>query len=241
MQPGFPGRGRRVVAFDAAAEVGVAPRECPPAYFLVPTITRLVRQAHDASRISIFVDGEFAFGISAALAAELGLAAGKELSDADLKRIDATSTVEREYERVLKLLTARAHARAELLRKLEARGVDAVVARQAVARAEADGYVDDDRFARDFARQGRDLKGWAPARARLELRRRGVDPDTIDGALAAVYSEADLLEIAVRLARLRARRISGERESRRRRLAGFLARRGFATDICRRAVDEVAP
>lgn len=207
----------------------------------MPRITRLAEQAHDASRISIFVDGEFAVGISALLAAELGLAPGKELSDDDLKCIADAALVEREYERVLKLLGVRAHSRAELLRKLAARGVDASVARQAVARAEARGYVDDAQFAREFARQGRDLKGWAPARARLELRRRGVDAEAIQQALDAVYSEAGLVAIAVRLARARAARITGERESRRRRLASFLARRGFATDICRRAVDEVAP
>jgi regulatory protein len=207
----------------------------------VPKITRLARQAHDDGRVSVFIDGEFAFGISARLAARLELATGKELTPGERDELAAASEVEQEYERVLRLLGMRAHSRAELIRKLQGRGVDTSVARQAVARAEAEGYVDDAQFARDFARQGRDLRGWAPARARLELRRRGVAADEIDAALESVYSETDLLAIAVCLARGRAGRISGERESRRRRLAGFLARRGFATDICRRAVDEVAP
>lgn len=207
----------------------------------MPKITRLVCQAKDPSRVSVFLDEAFAFGISQKLAVQLGLAKGSELSPEQQRSIAAASEEEKEYERVLRLLAIRSHARAELLRKLAKRGVDAEVARRAVDRAAAEGYVDDAQFARDFARSGRDLKAWAPARTRLELRRRGVAPDDIEQALEVAYTETDLLEVALRLATDRARRVSGEREARRRRLAAFLARRGFSTDICRKAVDEVAP
>ena len=207
----------------------------------VPKITRLVRQAKDPSRVSVFLEDSFAFGISQRLAVQLGLAKGNELTQDQQQAIAAASAEEKEYERVLRLLAMRAHARAELLKKLQARGVASEVALRAVDRAQAEGYVDDGAFARDFARQGRDLKSWAPARAKLELRRRGIAPDTIEQALEAVYTETDLYDVALQLARARARRITGEREARRRRLAAFLSRRGFPTDICRRAVDEVAP
>jgi len=185
------------------------------------TITRLVIQAKDPSRVSVFLDEVFAFGIS--------------------QTLEAASAEEIEYERVLRLLAIRSHARAELLRKLTARGVSKDVAQRAVDRAAAEGYVDDAQFAREFAQHGRDVRAWAPARARLELRRRGVATENIDSALEAVYQETDLFEAALKLARARAPKLTGEREAMRRRLAAYLSRRGFTTDICLKAVDEVAP
>jgi regulatory protein len=148
---------------------------------------------------------------------------------------------ERAYERVIRLLAGRSHSRAELLRKLRQRGIGKRAAEQAVERATREGYVDDGRFALEFARHSRSLKGWAPARVRQELAKRGVDRDLVDEALAEVYAEVDLLELATHLAQARAARLSGDTESRRRRLVGYLERRGFSTSVCRAAVDAVAP
>ena len=138
---------------------------------------------------------------------------------------------ERAYERVIRFLAGRSHSRAELLRKLRQRDVDRAAAEQAVERAQSEGYVDDGRFALEFTRHSQTIKGWA----------RGVEGELIDAALAEVYAEVDLLELATRLAQVRAARLSGDTESRRRRLVGYLSRRGFATSVCRAAVDAVAP
>jgi len=104
---------------------------------------------------------------------------------------------ERAYERVIRLLAGRSHSRAELLRKLRQRGIGKKAAEQAVERATREGYVDDGRFALEFARHSRSIKGWAPARVRQELGKRGVDRDLVDAALAEVYAEVDLLELAM--------------------------------------------
>jgi regulatory protein len=148
---------------------------------------------------------------------------------------------ERAYERVIRLLAGRSHSRAELLRKLRQRDVDRAAAEQAVERAQSEGYVDDGRFALEFTRHSQTIKGWAPMRVRQELKQRGVEGELIDAALAEVYAEVDLLELATRLAQARAARLSGDTESRRRRLVGYLSRRGFTTSVCRTAVDAVAP
>jgi regulatory protein len=148
---------------------------------------------------------------------------------------------ERAYERVIRILAGRSHSRAELMRKLRQRGVGKVAAEQAVERATSEGYVDDGRFALEFTRHGQTIKGWAPARVRQELAKRGVDRELVDVALNEVFADVDLLEQATRLAQARAARLSGDTESRRRRLVGYLERRGFSTSVCRAAADAVAP
>lgn len=207
----------------------------------VAKITRITTQTRHPDRVSVFLDGEFAFGLSKTQAAELNLTEGRELSDAEVEALRGDVDDARVYDRLLRLLAIRAHSRAELKRKLVARRFDREAVARALARAEEAGYLDDTQFALDFARQGRDLKGWAPARTRLELRRRGVAAPAIEQALADIYGDIDLLEQAIALAAARVRRLSGDRESVRRRLVGFLTRRGYPTAICRKATDAVAP
>jgi regulatory protein len=204
-------------------------------------ITALVAQTRNPNRVSVFLDGKFAFGLSTMSALELKLAVGRELEESEIEGLQRTLNKNQLYDRVLRLLSLRSHSRAELMRKLAAKGVEKAAAQEALATAEAQGYLDDGRFAQEFARQGRDLKGWAPVRARMELRKRGVGREEIEAALSSVYAEIDPLEQAITLARARVRRFTGDRESRRRRLASFLARRGFPTSVCHQAVDEVAP
>jgi regulatory protein len=145
------------------------------------------------------------------------------------------------YERVIRLLTRRAHSRAELLRKLKDRGVQAEYAREAVDRAGREGYVNDLEFARLFAQQARDLKGWAPLRLKQALAQRGVATDHVEQAIEDTYSDVELLDLALAQARKRAARLQGDVESRRRRLAGYLQRRGFPAAVVRAATDDVAP
>jgi regulatory protein len=145
------------------------------------------------------------------------------------------------YERVIRFLARRAHSRAELLRKLKDRGVQAVYAREAVDRAGQEGYVNDLEFARLFARQARDLKGWAPLRLKQALSQRGVSKDLVEQATGEVYADVELLDLAMDQARKRGLRLHGDVASRRRRLAGYLERRGFPAAVVRAATDDVAP
>ena len=145
------------------------------------------------------------------------------------------------YAKIIRLLAVRSHSEAELKRKLGARKIAEEKIGVAIAKARLEGYVNDGRFASEFARYGRDRKAWAPGRTRQELKQRGVASDLIEDAIREVFADSDLREQALELAKARVRRMSGDTESNRRRLAGFLSRRGYSVSVCRDVVDEVAP
>jgi SOS response regulatory protein OraA/RecX len=144
------------------------------------------------------------------------------------------------YDRVIRLLTGRAHSRAELIRKLKARGASAAVALEAVDKAAAQGYVNDAEYARMYARQARDHKGLAPLRIKAELAKRGVEAHHVEEALGEVFAETDIADQACALAQKRALRLSGDIQSKRRRLAAFLERRGFPVHVTLAAVVIIA-
>lgn len=71
-----------------------------------------------------------------------------------------------------------------------------------------------------------------------ELRRKGVEPEVAEHALEQIDDD-DELTAARELAARKARASRGlDRDKRRRRLAGMLARKGYSPGVAMRAVDE---
>ncbi len=130
----------------------------------------------------------------------------------------------------LHLLARRDHSSAELTRKLDARGFPPQEIETAIARLQQLAYLDDRRYAEQWAaRAVREGKAVGP-RLRLELRRRGIPPDAIDAALAACSEELDERQS---IADLLARRFAGfdpatAAPNEKRRLIGWFQRRGFS-------------
>jgi regulatory protein len=143
-------------------------------------------------------------------------------------------------EAALKLLERMRRTRAELAKRLRAKGHEGAVVEGVLDRLAAVGLVDDIEYARAFLveRWGRRAAGWT--RLRLELRKRGVRDDDIAAARERFEAEsggADEAATARRVAEQAAGRMRGlEPRVRQRRLYGLLARRGFAPDTIRQAL-----
>ncbi len=96
-----------------------------------------------------------------------------------------------------------------------------------------DGGVDDERFARRFAEDKRELRGWGPDRIAGALRARGIDEPLIEAAVEAEGAEA-LLERALELVEVSG--IDPRDEASRARALSLLARRGFPLEVAYDAV-----
>jgi regulatory protein len=131
----------------------------------------------------------------------------------------------------LKLLTIRARSRAELGQRLEERGFEAAAVAETLARLERVGLVDDAALAKTVA-EGRAERGLdAPAIA-AELRGRGVDPALADRASQAAVPAEDRADRCRQVAQARLVQLHGlPAATQLRRLAGYLARRGYPPDL----------
>jgi regulatory protein len=138
-----------------------------------------------------------------------------------------------ELERALALayayLNRRELTEAEVRRRLEARGVDAATAAAAIETLQDQGYVDDERFARLFTEDKRDLEQWGSERIRRTLLERGIDRDLVEATLSQAPAQ-DELDRARALLR---RRFPGPLLDRRERdrALGILLRKGFDPDL----------
>ena len=93
--------------------------------------------------------------------------------------------------------------------------------------------LDDERFARRYAEDKRDLSGWGPERIREALLDRGVPIDTIEGVLA-LDSHGDQLDRAREILIRRARPLGDDAD--RQRALEYLGRRGYDHEIAYQAV-----
>jgi regulatory protein len=152
-------------------------------------------------------------------------------------------------DRALTLLTARSHARAELERKLRARGFAPAVLRPVLDDLVRLHLLDDTAFARELIRQKQESSRPLGRRRLLaELQRRGVAGDIVaqmGQELADAGSGEETAELARAVGALHARRRL-RRPGRDPRLEQascyrFLIGRGFSPDIVRRALADAGP
>jgi regulatory protein len=122
---------------------------------------------------------------------------------------------------------------AELREWLAARDVESGEAEEAVTRLIEIGELDDERFARRYADDKRELHGWGPDRIREALVERGIDRPIAEAA-AGGDGAGQQAERAADLLRGRGTNLAGE-ASRAKALA-YLARRGYDYEVAYQAV-----
>lgn len=140
---------------------------------------------------------------------------------------------ERTMTRAVRLLTVRPRAVAELRQRLlEKEWTDAVTVAEVLAKLSEYGYLDDDKFARDYAAYQIRQKPAGRRRLQHELLRHRVEPETVETALNEVFEatpEESLLDeaIAKRLRLKGAPNTPTEAQN----LAAYLLRRGFRASL----------
>ena len=129
-------------------------------------------------------------------------------------------------------LTIRPRSRTEVERRLRDRGFAPEIIVPVVSHLVRLGYIDDERFARDWAASRVRTRGYGRRRVERELRDRGVDAETVRRTAQELFHDVSEKDIARKEAEKKLRAMTRlPPDIQRRRLAGFLERRGFPADI----------
>jgi regulatory protein len=133
------------------------------------------------------------------------------------------------------LLASREHGRAELKRKLAARGFPPELVDPVLERLASERLLDEGRYAEAFV-SGRARRGQGPVRIASELRQRGVDETHSGEALAVAEVDWAALARETRAAKFGPEAPADYREWARQ--ARFLQYRGFTMEQIRAALGE---
>jgi regulatory protein len=193
-------------------------------------ITKIEPQRRRDRRRSIYIDGNYAFGVDIETVLKLDLYEGKELSEADCQTICFEEEKGRARSYAELLLSYRERSRRELETRLSKKGYGPEVIERVLEELTASGLLSDERFARAWVRDRMLRVHKGPIVIKMELRRKGVAEDVIDRAIASEgLSEA---ELARRIIESRSPRLSGlDPAKRRKRLQDLLLRRGLSFDV----------
>jgi regulatory protein len=195
-------------------------------------ITALKYQVRDRERVSVYLDGHFAFGVPELVAA--GLKVGQVLSDDQVKELTERGDTEQAYNSALSYLSYRPRSRAELVTYLRRHGAGDDQVEAVVQRLEQAGLSGDEAFASFWVENRERFRPRGPAALRHELRAKGVESE----AIAAALETLDIADGAYRAADRKARQLRGvDRVTFFRKLGEFLARRGFTYEVAKETAE----
>lgn len=148
------------------------------------------------------------------------------------------------FDYALNLLAARAYTVRDIRRKMSQKGFATDEADAAVERLVSSGLLDDARYAAEFARQRLVVGGASVRRVEQLLAAKGISRDLANQATAQVVSEEDV-DTLVYMERLAHKKLRSMGDLalpvKRRRLFGFLARKGYELDDIKQVVSRILP
>lgn len=137
------------------------------------------------------------------------------------------------------LLKFRPRSINEFREKLNKHGFSEDVIDKITADFKKRGLLDDAKFAKMWLADRMNLKPMGKLKLRQELKEKGISEFDIDDTFESAKNEIDEYESARKLAQNRLRQMKGLHElTMKRRLAGFLSRRGFSYSVVAKVVRE---
>ena len=154
-----------------------------------------------------------------------------ETETLDQPRLLSPEKLEQRARNVLLHQLARSAKSTEQLRKiLEQREIPSEIAERVLERFTEVGLIDDAAYAETIVNSRRNFKGLAKSAIKRELNEKGLSQNLVEEAISGITAEDDF-ESAKGLAVRRFRQMAHlEKDVRTRRLAGYLQRKGYASN-----------
>jgi regulatory protein len=197
-------------------------------------ITAIELQARHANRFNIYVDDQFALGLSAILAAKLRV--GQVVDDAQMLALEREEAYETAHDKALSFLETRPRSASEVKQQLLKKKIAADAIDRVIERLTDAGLLDDQAFAKYWVENRETFRPRAGRALRYEMKRKGLSDTTIASALKGLSED----DSAYRAGVARARRWYGlEHREYLQKMVGFLVRRGFAYDTSKQAAERL--
>ena len=197
------------------------------------TITALTTQQRNPNRVSVFLDGEFAFGLAAMTAVSLRI--GQTLTTVEIEKLQQADELENAKQSAIRYIGYRPRSIAEVRTHLRQKGFADTAVDQACVRLQEVGLLDDAAFARYWVEQRETFKPRSQMALRQELQQKGVSREVME----SVITEVDETEAARQAAQKQVTRWQRLPEAEfKQKLSNYLQRRGFSYDLIKQIVNE---
>ncbi|MGB2698024.1 MAG: RecX family transcriptional regulator [Candidatus Zixiibacteriota bacterium] len=201
-------------------------------------VTRIETQRRNPKRKSIYLNQKFAFGLDQETLFKHGLRVGDHLTDEEIEKILQSEKKRKAKEAALSLLSYRARSENEISQKLKKKGYDQNSIKEVIADLKRVNLLDDYEFACLWIKDRLRNRPRGVALLRQELKRKGIEKESIEKALDEFYPEESEPKIASELIRKRQKRYQSlDKKLARKRMSDFLLRRGFSYEVVKEAIN----
>ncbi|CCI82233.1 recombination regulator RecX [Lactobacillus hominis] len=147
---------------------------------------------------NIFLDNQFAFGVSEKILTEYRLFKGTELTDEQIEEIKQAQADSRATDLAMNFLSYQPRSVYEVLQYLNKHEINPEAQSQAVATLTDLGYLDDKKYSELFIKNNLRVGKDGPNSLKNKLAKKGVDPEIIQNCLAE-FDDESWQEAGVRL------------------------------------------
>ena len=187
-------------------------------------VTKIASQQRQQGRYSIFVDGRYAFSLSADALLESKLTVGQQLDIEDLRRWKQASADDKAYAGALRYAAMRTRSTWEMEQYLRRKNVSPALATIILNKLSVIGLLDDAAFAQAWVSNRRLLRPTSKRKLQQELRAKHVSDQVID----ITISDAAGDELPALRALVAKKRNLSKYKADPMKLMQYLARQGFS-------------
>jgi len=194
----------------------------------------LTKQKHNPKRYSIYINGEFVFGMDEVDVLYYRLLEKSEISEEQFDYIKENVIFSKARDTAVKYLSFKARTKKEVIEKLKEKEYSDEIIEKVINLLEKYNYIDDYAYAGSFLRDKFNLKGFGTIRIKYELKQKGISEEIIE----KVFDENNLNE-SEKAAELVEKKygIYNYDIKEKKRIEAFLARKGFSFSIISEAFD----
>lgn len=199
-------------------------------------ITKIEEQKKAKNRVNIYIDNEFAFGISSLLLVDYDLYKGKEISSSEIEKYKEGDNLSKCLTRAYRFLSFRPRSEKEMREKLLEK-YDEETVKKSIKKLKNLNYVNDEEFARmwiNSRRSGRSKKA-----LEFELKKKGVDAELINKSLSNLNKD-DEVDAALKLVQSRRKYQGLSGNEAYQKIGGFLSRRGYSYEIIKEVIKKIS-
>ncbi|MGE3802912.1 MAG: RecX family transcriptional regulator [Candidatus Kapaibacterium sp.] len=203
------------------------------------TITDVQKQKKKTARRSIFINGEFSFGVGEETYVKFALFKGREIDNDFIDEVKAWDELYHAKQTAMNFVNSRRRSEREVAQKLRDRGYSIEAIEETQKFLKEYEMLDDLAFARAWINDRLLKRATGQMKLRMELMNKGVDKETITEALNDIFNDEFELQQAMEAAEKKAGKIRKEDPRKwEQSMSSFLVGRGFGWDVIRKVLEK---
>jgi len=203
------------------------------------TITKIENQKKNKERFNVFIDGQFACGISGDTLIKFGLSANDKITDETLNEIKNFDEYLYSKKISFDFLSYRIRSEKEIRDKLKLKEISPGTIERTVEHLKELKLLDDEEFAKQLVREKLSSKPVGKAVLKQKLYQKGIPADITERILEESFNDTNEKEFVKEIFNKYFNRVKGlDIMKQRKKMFDYLARKGFDFELIKEVINE---